>query len=46
MARNVRFETLQALERVDVLFMAVWVAGMIFKLATFFFRRYCLCPIV
>ncbi|MDO7786639.1 GerAB/ArcD/ProY family transporter [Desulforamulus aquiferis] len=37
MARNVRFETLQALERVDVLFMAVWVAGMIFKLATFFF---------
>ncbi len=37
MARNVRLEAIYALERVDVLFMAVWVAGMIFKLATFFY---------
>lgn len=37
LARNVLFAKALALERIDVLFMSIWVAGMAFKLTTFFY---------
>ncbi|GAB6180499.1 endospore germination permease [Desulfotomaculum defluvii] len=37
LARNIIFVQAVAIERVDVLFMAIWVAGMAFKLITFFY---------
>ncbi|AEG60598.1 GerAB/ArcD/ProY family transporter [Desulforamulus ruminis] len=37
LARYTMIETFMSLDRVDVLFMAVWVAGMAFKLTTFFY---------
>lgn len=37
LARETQLEAAVVLERIDVLFMAVWVAGMAFKLITFFY---------
>lgn len=37
LARSAELQVAMALDRVDVLFMSVWVAGMTFKMTTFFY---------